>query len=338
TRFQAERLLAGRTDGFVMGQYRILEEIGRGGMGRVYKAQHMTMHRTVALKVLAAAMTRTARARQLFQREVRAAARLVHPNIVTAFDANQLDDRLYLVMEFVDGPNLQALVRKRGPLPVNQACEFIRQAALGLQHAHEMDMVHRDVKPSNLLVQRAPGRPTDAPPVFQVKILDFGLARLVEPGAADADRGGTVMGTPDFLAPEQARSMSQADHRADIYSLGCTFYYLLTGRVPFPGGTALEKLVRHGSEEPRPVELLRPDVLWPVAQILKRMMARAPPARSPSAAGGAAALEPSARLEAPERWLVSLHAGPPSESLTTPSTPMPAADPAPPRADTPLDA
>src|SRR5438105_4790899 len=135
TRFQAENLLAGRTSGFVLGQYRILDEVGRGGMGRVFKAEHATMRRVVALKVLAAHLTRTERARQLFQREVRAAARLVHPHIVTAFDANEADDRCYLVLEYIDGPNLAALVRDLGPLAVGQACEFVRQAALGLDHA-----------------------------------------------------------------------------------------------------------------------------------------------------------------------------------------------------------
>ena len=153
TRFQAENLLAGRTTGFVLGQYRILEEVGRGGMGRVFKAEHATMRRVVALKVLAAHLTRTERARQLFRREVRAAARLVHPHIVTAFDAHEADDRCYLVLEFIDGPNLAALVRDLGPLSVGQACEFTRQAALGLEHARQLGIVHRDIKPSNLLLQ-----------------------------------------------------------------------------------------------------------------------------------------------------------------------------------------
>src|SRR5205814_60796 len=204
TRFQAENLLAGRTSGFVLGQYRILDEIGRGGMGRVYKAEHATMRRVVALKVLAPQLTRTERARQLFQREVRAAARLVHPHIVTAFDANQAGDRYFLVLEFIDGPNLAALVRTQGPLPVGQACEFARQAALGLQHAHAFGMVHRDIKPSNLLVQ---------PPVggtlaqgAAVKVTDFGLARLGEEadGPAEDDSihpaESVVMGTPDYLS------------------------------------------------------------------------------------------------------------------------------------------
>src|SRR5438045_2266123 len=153
TRFQAEHLLAGRVSGFVLGQYRILDEVGRGGMGRVFKAEHRTMGRAVALKVLAPDLLRTDRAQELFLREVRAAAQLVHPNIVTAYDANEIDGRFFLVLEYVDGPNLEQLVRKQGPLAVGLACDYVRQAASGLQCAHAAGMVHRDVKPANILVQ-----------------------------------------------------------------------------------------------------------------------------------------------------------------------------------------
>jgi serine/threonine protein kinase len=306
TRFQAELLLAGRTDGFVLGQYRILEEIGRGGMGRVFKAEHLSMRRVVALKVLAAHLTRTERARQLFQREVRAAARLVHPNIVTAFDANSVGDRHFLVLEFVDGPNLSALVKEQGPLPVGQACDFVRQAALGLQHAHELGMVHRDVKPSNLLVQPPVGKTLAAGGV--VKILDFGLARLCAPGPEgeaeeDTAFGGNqvVMGTPDYLSPEQGRSLHDVDIRADLYSLGCTLYYLLTAQVPFPGGTSLEKLVRHATVYPEPAESLRPVVPPGVSVILQRLLAKDAAERPQTPADLAAALEPFAEI-APVTW------------------------------------
>jgi eukaryotic-like serine/threonine-protein kinase len=152
TRFQAERLLVGRTAGFLLGQYRVLDQIGRGGMGRVFKAEHRTMRRVVALKVLAPDLLRTDRARDLFLREVRAAAQLVHPNIVTAYDANEIDGRTFLVLEYVDGPNLEQLVRRQGPLPIGQACDYVRQTAHGLQCAHLQGMVHRDVKPANILV------------------------------------------------------------------------------------------------------------------------------------------------------------------------------------------
>jgi eukaryotic-like serine/threonine-protein kinase len=280
TRFQAEMIIRGRTDGFILGQYRILDQLGRGGMGRVFKAEHQTMNRLVALKVLAANLMKTERAQKLFQREVRAAARLVHPNIVTAYDANQIGDHHYLVMEFVDGPNLHELVKKRGPMPIAQACEFIRQAALGLQYAHEMGMVHRDIKPANLLVQRAAGKQC------VIKILDFGLARLQEPSSEVSPLHDSlpaaeqqVVGTPDYLSPEQARNLHSVDIRSDLYSLGCTFYYLLTASVPFPGGTALEKLVRHGSDPAPNPSQLRSDIPAEISDIVARLMAKEPEER-----------------------------------------------------------
>jgi eukaryotic-like serine/threonine-protein kinase len=297
TKFQAEMLLAGRTGGFVLGQYRILDQLGQGGMGRVFKALHTTMNRVVALKVLAPQLVETDKAQQLFHREMQAAARLHHPNIVTAYDANRVGDRYYLVMEYVDGPNLDRLVRENGPLPVGQACEFARQAALGLQHAHEVGMVHRDIKPANLLLQRF--GPQAAERRCTVKILDFGLARLSDPGEADGPdtiptRPNVIMGTPDYVAPEQARDLHSADIRADLYSLGCTLYFLLTGRVPFPGGSSLEKLVRHMSLEPVPVEQLRPEVPPGVAAIVRRLLAKRPADRFQTPAELAAALAPYA--------------------------------------------
>jgi serine/threonine-protein kinase len=288
TKFQAERLLAGITDGFCMGQYRILDELGRGGMGRVFKAEHMTMNRTVALKVLNPNLMKTESARQLFEREVKAAAKLTHPNIVTAFDANQVDDRWYLVMEFVDGPNLQDLVRDNGSLPVAQACDYIRQAALGLEYAHGLGLIHRDIKPANLLVQKSQSRATSGAEV--VKILDFGLARLSEansdgsPGADSIHAGKqTVMGTPDYLSPEQAKNLHSTDGRSDLYSLGCTLYYLLTGQVVFPGGTTMEKLVRHTTEQPPSIKNLRPDVPDDVAGVIAALLQKDPNHRFRSA-------------------------------------------------------
>jgi serine/threonine-protein kinase len=295
TKFQAEILLAGRSNGFVLGQYRILDELGQGGMGRVYKALHLRMHRTVALKVLAPQVMQSEKAKRLFQREVRAAGQLNHPNIVTAYDANQVNGRYFLVMEYVDGPNLDQLVRRRGRLPVGLACDLIRQAALGLQYAFERGMVHRDIKPANLLAQRGPTR--NAP--YVLKILDFGLARLHD--AEPAQGGDTiltskniVLGTPDFLSPEQARDMHEVDIRSDLYSLGCTFYYLLTGHVPFPGGTKIEKLLRHGSEAPAPVESFRPDINPQVGAIVRRLLAKQMTDRFQTPAQLAAALDPFA--------------------------------------------
>jgi serine/threonine-protein kinase len=264
-------------------------------MGRVFKAVHQTMNRTVALKLLSPNLVQTPRARELFQREVRAAAKLNHANIVTAYDANQIDDRYFLVMEYVDGPNLDQLVRGQKPVPVPLACEIMRQAANGLQYAHEMGMVHRDIKPANLLVQLA-GPNQD----LTVKILDFGLARLHEPGDENLPGGSRViMGTPDYLSPEQAVSLDQVDIRSDLYSLGCTFYFLLTGRVPYPKGTALEKLQRHKDEEPVPIEEYRPDSPLAVASMIRRLMAKNPPHRYQTPAELADALVPFASAEAP---------------------------------------
>jgi serine/threonine protein kinase len=280
TAFQADRLLAGHVRGFLIGQYRILEQIGRGGMGRVYKAEHRTMGRKVALKVLAPTVMQNTRAIELFQREVRAAAQLVHPNIVTAFDANEQSGHHYLVLELVEGPTLDQLVRQHGPLPVGLAAEYVRQVANGLQCASEAGMVHRDIKPANLLVHRR--SPNDTTPGV-VKINDFGLARLQSPDAGSSPKLGTilvkentVMGTPDYLSPEQARNLHKADIRSDLYSLGCTFYYLLTGQAPFPGGTSIEKLVRHGTELAIPLSNLRPDVPAAIAAVVEKLMAKLP--------------------------------------------------------------
>ncbi len=297
TRFQASQLLAGRTSGFFLGQYRILDHIGSGGMGRVFKAEHRTLSRLVAIKVLAPRLLKTARAQELFLREVRAAGRLLHPNIVPAFDANHEGHRTYLVMEYVDGPNLHQLVRRHGPLPIAQACEYVRQAALGLHYAHQKGMIHRDVKPGNLLLQTESLAGPGGQPVITptVKITDFGLARLHEPGGktdSGPGRRNVLMGTPDYVAPEQVQDAAKADSRSDLYSLGCTFFHLLSGRVPFPGGRALEKLVRHATEAPPAVERLRPEVPAAVAAVVRRLMAKRPEDRFATAAEVAAVLAP----------------------------------------------
>lgn len=310
TKFQAEMLLGGRTSGFNVGQYRILDQLGRGGMGRVFKAVHQTMNRVVALKVVASSLVKNERAQQMFMREVRAAARLMHPNIVTAYDANQIGDRHYMVMEFVDGPNLEHLVRDKGPLAVSLACEFVRQAALGLQFAHEMGMVHRDIKPANLLVQ-AMGGPDGKASRCIVKILDFGLARLQEPkpgqnlpthGSIETHQN-MVVGTPDYLSPEQAKDLHKADIRSDLYSLGCTLHFLLAGQVPFPGGQAIEKLVRHNTDEAPALDTMRTDVPPEVAQLVRKLMAKNPADRFQTPADVANALAAFA-INGPPTWTI----------------------------------
>jgi serine/threonine-protein kinase len=327
TRFQAERLLIGRTAGFLLGQYRILDQIGRGGMGRVFTAEHRTMGRVVALKVLAPDLLCTDRAQELFLREVRAAAQLVHPNIVTAYDANEIEGRFFLVLEYVDGPNLEQLVRQQGPLPVGQACDYVRQIAHGLQCAHILGMVHRDIKPANILVQR---RGLNGDVVGLVKISDFGLARLHNPNAADdfgshpgtiLTKDNTVMGTPDYLSPEQARNLHKTDIRSDLYSVGCTFYFLLTGQVLFPGGATLDKLIRHGTEKAPSVRDLRPEVPAEVAAILDKLLAKHPGERYQTPAELAAALEPFA-VSGPTPWAPLPQAVEPfDDSLPTPPSP-----------------
>lgn len=251
TRFQADRLLAGRTDGFTLDQYVLLEQVGRGPRSRVYKAKHRTMKRPVALQVLAADLTRTPAQRAALLRAVRAAAALGHPNVVTAYDANELHDRFYLVLEFVDGPNLAALVAQRGPLPVEEACEFVRQAASGLAHAHEKGIVHGDIKPNNVMV----ARPTPGADLA-VKLADFGV-----PKGAPAANG--------FAAPEQLDPAARGfDHRADLYALGAVLFFLLTGRAPGRAGDLAH---------------LRPDVPAAVAEVVSRLLAPSPAARFASA-------------------------------------------------------
>jgi serine/threonine protein kinase len=249
-------------------RYRVVKSLGKGGMGAVYVAEHRVMKRAVALKVIAAHLLAHPHAVERFRREVEAAARLSHPNIVHAYDAEQAGSCHFLVMELVDGVSLNRLVEQSGPFPVDRACDLAAQAAVGLQHAHEHGMVHRDVKPHNLMLTRT----------GVVKILDFGLTRVAGDQGAEAPltHCSALMGTPDFIAPEQARDAHKADIRADIYALGCTLYYFLTGRPPFPEGSAFEKVSAHMREEPSPVTALRNDLPAELVRVLERMMAKDP--------------------------------------------------------------
>jgi Leucine-rich repeat (LRR) protein/tRNA A-37 threonylcarbamoyl transferase component Bud32 len=253
-------------------RYHVEELLGAGGMGAVYRARHLLMERDVALKVIHPKILEKSASVDRFRREVKAAARLAHPNIVTAYDADQAADMHFLVMEFVPGKTLAQVVAECGPLPIDQAADYVRQAALGLQHAHERNMVHRDIKPANLIVTHAFG----AQAAGLVKILDFGLAHASRELASDGTvtEDGTVMGTPDYMAPEQADDARSADIRADVYSLGCTLYHLLTGQPPFPRGTAIQKIKAHQTQVPPPVTELRPEVPPELACIVERMMAK----------------------------------------------------------------
>jgi serine/threonine protein kinase len=279
TPFQARRLAEGEGAGLVVGQYRILEELGRGGFGQVYKALHVVMERVVAVKVIAPELVEEDRARALFKREVKAATQLYHPNIVMAYDANEDEGLLFLVMEFIDGCDLETLVRRQGPLPISVACELMRQAGAALQYAHERGMVHRDVKPANLLIPRPPAPPGTS---VAVKVADFGLARLhssMNGNTLLSRNEGSFLGTPDYVSPEQALDSSAVDIRSDLYSLGCTFYYALAGRKPFRGGTVFETLLKHREEDPEPLEALRPEVPAGLAAVVRRLMEKDPAKR-----------------------------------------------------------
>jgi tRNA A-37 threonylcarbamoyl transferase component Bud32 len=270
-------------------RYRVIRLLGSGGMGAVYEAEHRLMRRRVALKIIKPEWFRHSAAVARFRREMQAAAKLVHPHVVTAFDAEQAGELHFLAMEFFDGLTLAELVQQRGPLPVDMACECIRQAALGLQQAHEQEMVHRDIKPGNLMVSR------DAR--VSVKILDFGLARFASEAEDDGREtsANTMLGTPDFMAPEQARDARSADIRSDIYSLGCTLHFLLTGEVPHPGlATAIERAIAHLEREPLPASAFRSDIPDGLREVLSRMIAKQPSDRFQTPAEVTAALTPFA--------------------------------------------
>jgi serine/threonine protein kinase/Leucine-rich repeat (LRR) protein len=277
TFYQASVLLDGRARGLVLGTYVILEKIGEGGMGVVFKARHQRMKRIVALKILPPSMTSSPDAIQRFHREVEVAARLQHPNIAAAYDAGEADGIHFLVMEYVDGPNLSSYVKQVGPLQVAVATNLVVQTARGLAHAHEQGVVHRDIKPGNLLVNSS----------GHVKIMDMGLAALNTSMETDVERqeltqSGRVMGTVDYMAPEQALDAKSVDFRSDIYSLGCTLHYLLAGRPMAPEGTLTQKLLWHQSE---PVPSLH-DVTTSVPPLLdaafQQMLAKSPRDRQTS--------------------------------------------------------
>jgi serine/threonine protein kinase len=278
TYFQAKQLLRGKWRGFRIGGYRVLERVGSGGGSNVFLCDHLVMRHRVAIKVLAQAPGDESAALQRFYREARAGATLRHPNIVRAYDVG-CDGRLhFLVMDYVDGSNLRYIVRRHGPLYLLRAAHYVRQAALGLQHAHERGVVHRDVNPGNLLLDR---RGT-------VKLLDLGLARFLHEPEPDQ---GDIVGTADYMAPEQARDSASVDWRADIYGLGATFYYLMTGQPPFAEAQTLaRKLICHQAATPASVRELRPDVPEALAAIVDRMLAKDPAQRYQSAAEVAAVL------------------------------------------------
>jgi formylglycine-generating enzyme required for sulfatase activity len=288
TPYQIKEIFRGRGRGLIFGQYVLLDLLGEGGMGRVFKAHQTRLGRDVALKIIRKEKLKHPTAAARFDQEVKALGKLgKHPHVVEAFDAQQEGDTHFVVMEFIDGTDLTRLIRGHGPLAVPAACEYIRQAALGLQHAFEHGLVHRDVKPSNLLVTRD-GR--------QVKVVDLGLAMPDEPpGGAGGHRitqEGFVLGTPDFLAPEQARDPTTVDIRADIYALGATLFYILTGKVPYEGATPAEKLVKHCTDPPPSLRRFRPDAPPQLEQLINWCMAKRPEDRPQTPLQLAHALQP----------------------------------------------
>jgi len=290
TKFQARQLAQGRYKRFTIAdKYQLLEHIGTGGMGAVYLCEHMLMHRLVAVKVLPVEkIANDPSALQRFHREARAVAALDHPNIVHAYDIDKFDQVHYLVMEYVDGTSLQEIVAryvmKRRKFDPVRAAHAVAQAAAGLQHAHDFGLIHRDVKPGNLLLDR----------VGTVKVLDLGLARFFDQrhdGLTQKFDDNCVLGTADYLSPEQA-TMNEVDGRADVYGLGGTLYFLLTGASPFPDGTVAQKLVAHQRQEPKPIADFRQDVPAEMIAVVRKAMAKNVEERYQSCVEFAEALEP----------------------------------------------
>jgi serine/threonine protein kinase len=281
TLFQANALYAGKPQGLTLGNYVIQEKIGAGGMGMVFKAEHRRMKRVVAVKVLARSALKNPAVLKRFHREIEAVAKLAHPNIVAAHDADEYNNVNFLVMEYVEGIDLDRHIKKHGPLPVEKAVDYVLQTAKGLEHAHRQGIVHRDIKPGNLLLDTQ----------GTVKILDMGLARFHEGAnvaapptdqAAALTETGSVMGTVDFMSPEQALDSRHADHASDMYSLGATFYFLLVGRPLFSGETVMARLLAHRENEAPSVRASHPEIPPQIDAIYQRMVAKKKEARYPS--------------------------------------------------------
>ncbi len=268
TKFQAEEVSKGKGKSLVLGNYVLMEKIGAGGMGQVFKAYHRRMDRFVAVKLLPPAMTENEAAIARFEREVKAAAKISHPNIVAAHDADCANGVHFLVMELVEGSDLSAVVKYHGRLSVDKAVNYVLQAAKGLEAAHKKGIVHRDIKPANLLLDKE----------GTVKILDMGLARLSLDGddapQADLTSTGTIMGTVDYMAPEQALDTKAADARADIYALGCSLFFLLTGKATYEGDTLMKKLLAHRDQPIPALRTIRPEVTEQLEAVFRKLVAK----------------------------------------------------------------
>jgi serine/threonine protein kinase/tetratricopeptide (TPR) repeat protein len=290
SQYQADQLRLGKANQLILEPYLLIRPLGRGGMGQVYQALHRRMKRVVAIKVIRPELLADDWTLRRFHREIEAVARLSHPNIVIAHDADEVDGTHYLVMEFVEGVDLAHYLDEVGRLDPVQAIDIVRQVCLALQHAHEQGLIHRDIKPSNLMLSSR----------GVVKVLDLGLARINPLNATPSPAGsplarltpaGTPVGTPDYLAPEQLLDPSGADIRSDLYSLGCTFYHLLAGRPPFHAGNLFQTFLAHRESEPMRLELLRPDLPAGLGDLVRRLMAKRPADRFATPAEVVAALD-----------------------------------------------
>src|SRR5262245_1445411 len=276
TPWQRDKLVSGKYRGFFLGKYKLLAELGAGGMGTVFLAEHRIMRHRVAIKTMAQRTIGNEGYRKRFEQEARAAATVSHPRVVRAFDFDVDRDIYFLVMEYVEGEDLQKIVHRDGIMPIPVAAECIRQAAEGLEAIHQAGLIHRDIKPSNLLVDLQ----------GNVRILDLGLARIEsdESPSLTLMHEARIIGTADFVAPEQARNSHHIDHRADLYSLGGTFYFLLTGRPPFATGSSMERVIDHQIKLPTDVRKLRSEVPAEVAYLCHKLLAKKPEDRMQSAA------------------------------------------------------
>ncbi len=281
TDYQAKRFLSNKPHGLTVGKYVILDRLGSGSMGRVYKAQHLLMGRAVALKIIAPEIVSNQRVVARFQREMKLVGRLDHPNVVRAFDADQAGSILYIVMEYVAGVSLGQRFRAKGPLPPLDVIDYAAQSALGLAHAHGQGIVHRDVKPSNLFLSQD----------GQVKVLDLGLGVLMEADSSSsfATADGIAVGTIDYMSPEQACG-KEVDGRSDLYSLGCSMFHLISGRLPFPGDSPVERLGKRINGKPAPITDLVGDLPAGLAEVMEALLANRPHERFQTALEAAEAL------------------------------------------------
>lgn len=297
TAYQAKRLLDHSGQELILGPYRVLNLLGEGGLSQVFKAHHAVRHRIVALKVLHPELRSNAEIVEQFRREMDVLSRLEHPCFVKALDVEDDSAPHYFAMDYIEGIDLHKLLKWAGPLPIPQACNYTAQAALGLQYAFEQGLVHRDIKPGNLVVTFAGN---------EVRILDIGLARLEwalkERGPNEPVKPGTpvLMGTADYIAPEQAQNADSANIRADIYSLGCSLFHVLTGQPPFPGNSLAKKLMQHQQAPPPSLRQLRPEIPAELELIVQKMMAKNPADRYQTPAGIALALVPFMEGDEPE--------------------------------------